>query len=166
MFRPFRPAFENLEKREVFSAGPLGLAAAAQPQGVIHPFSDFAIKSNATPATSVANYNGGAIHFGSRAIGNPNLAPVSSNSSADTDADSDGADFLAWQRQAQPADQTAAADFDNDGVVDGADLLVWLRQAQPTDQTAPSAIWLEGTYRSYQQQAAPIPAIRIRAAHH
>jgi hypothetical protein len=93
MFRPFRPAFEKLENREVFSAGPLGLAAAAQSQGVIHPFSDFAIQTN-VPRPSGKNV--------------------------------DGADFLAWQRHAQAG-----------------------------DQTAPLAIWLEGTYRSLEQQAAP-----------
>jgi hypothetical protein len=93
MFRPFRPSLEKLENREVFSAGPLSLAAAVLPQGVIHPFSDFAIQMN-VPRPSGKNV--------------------------------DGADFLAWQRHAQAA-----------------------------DQTTPPAIWLEGTYRDYQQEAAP-----------
>lgn len=48
-------------------------------------------------------------------------------SSADTDGDgdSDGADFLAWQRNLEVTAPAAHGDYTADGFVDGADLAVW-----------------------------------------
>ena len=49
---------------------------------------------------------------------------VTKNADLDGDGDTDGRDFLIWQR-------TVGADYDNDGDVDGRDFLVWQRGSSP-----------------------------------
>jgi hypothetical protein len=138
MFRPFRPSLENLEKREVFSAGPL---AALQPP-VSHPpgvyVEEISLKATIgaaspramviMPDVDIYTPAGYMFNRNYQVVFEPNDEPLgiadsnqpASQPTAITGTYDPSTGVLTAVSQSLP---TAAADFNNDNDVDGADFL-------------------------------------------
>jgi hypothetical protein len=162
MFRSFRPAYEKLEKREVFSAGPMaglplftdlggqGMSEGEMEVAVTAPTIAESLTNNSWGTTHNTNFN--AIASGGTSLPGVYLAAVPA-SQAPAIPLGVFKDNL-YLKAAPESEPSAAADFDDDGDVDGADFLAARSAHQHTTDSHSQALLGRGD-GTFQSQIKP-----------